>query len=154
MPRKTFPCPGCTRPIRFPAPLCRSCTTAASRTPLAERFAAKVHKTDGCWLWTGATTSTGYGHLTKGGHDGRPVKAHRLAYELANGPIPDGLEVCHHCDTPLCVRPDHLFLGTRRENLGDAMRKGRMATGASNGIHTHPRTRDAAGRFSGLVCGR
>lgn len=95
---------------------------------LVERFRAKVRKTDGCWLWTGAKTTEAnpYGvirHLT--------VKrlAHRVAWELEHGPIPDGLHVCHRCDTPLCVRGDHLFLGTNAENTADKIRKGRGAVG-------------------------
>jgi hypothetical protein len=55
--------------------------------------------------------------------------AHRIAWELTNGPIPAGLFVCHHCDTPGCVRPDHLFLGTAQENMQDASRKDRMLHG-------------------------
>jgi len=149
MPRKSFPCPDCGTPIRSPAARCFPCTWAAKRTPIEERFIAKVHKTDGCWLWTGATTSTGYGHLTTGGNRGLPVKAHRLAFELAKGPVPVGFEVCHHCDNPLCVRPDHLFLGSRRDNVDDALAKGRYASGAGNGIHTHPPRRDGLGRFAG-----
>jgi len=89
-----------------------------------ERFWEKVEKTDTCWLWTGSVTkSGGYGQLSI--HN-RPVRAHRFAYELIVGPIPEGLRVCHHCDVPRCVRPDHLFLGTAKDNTRDMMAKKRM----------------------------
>lgn len=92
--------------------------------PIAERFWIRVEKTPTCWLWRGATTSSGYGHLYR---DGRRIRAHRLVYEFTYGPISKGLFICHHCDNPLCVRPDHLFLGTPADNAHDMIRKGRHA---------------------------
>lgn len=97
---------------------------------LAERFFSHVNKTDGCWLWTAADDGKGYGHIRMGN---RTAKAYRVSWELAHGPIPKGMEVCHHCDVPACVRPDHLFLGTHRENMLDAAAKGRMNAGENNG---------------------
>ncbi|MER3405479.1 MAG: hypothetical protein C4289_10265, partial [Chloroflexota bacterium] len=97
--------------------------------PLAIRFWAKVQKTDGCWYWLGQVNKDGYGYLGVGSKlngTKRLVKAHRVVFELAFGPIPEGLEVCHHCDEPRCVRPDHLFLGTHADNMVDAFRKGRL----------------------------
>lgn len=100
--------------------------------PLADRLWSHVDKTPTCWLWTGATAPMGwYGHIV---HQGRSVAAHRLSWELANGPIPEALQVLHHCDVPRCVRPEHLFLGTVQDNVQDASRKGRMHPGESNGI--------------------
>lgn len=90
--------------------------------PPAVRFWAKVEKTDDCWLWRGSVGSNGYGQLRVGA---RMVTASRLAWELTNGPIPDGLWVLHRCDTPLCVRPEHLFLGTHLDNMHDMRHKGR-----------------------------
>lgn len=96
---------------------------------VVSRFWAKVNKTDGCWLWT-ASTTRGYGQVAFRA-DGRfvMVYAHRLSWELSYGGIPAGLSVLHRCDTPRCVRPDHLFLGTQRDNLTDARQKGRLIDG-------------------------
>lgn len=81
-----------------------------------------IEKTDGCWLWTGSRTSDGYGGIRV---CGKSVGAHRVAYELFVAPIPDGLHVLHRCDTPNCVRPEHLFLGTHADNMSDMATKGR-----------------------------
>ena len=102
--------------------------TTRPRHPLAERFWAKVQKTDTCWLWTAHITTQGYGQISEGGDHGRRRLAHRVAYELAYGPIPAGLQVCHHCDVRTCVRPDHLFLGTAYDNIRDCIHKGRHVT--------------------------
>lgn len=90
-----------------------------------ERFFKHVQKSDdpeGCWLWVGATDNRGYGQLHV---DGRPVKAHRFSYQHHKGAIPHGLQVCHACDTPACVNPAHLWLGTAKDNMRDCGSKGR-----------------------------
>jgi hypothetical protein len=110
----------------------QSTKTGPKPKPIAERFWPKVTKTDTCWLWTGAIRS-GYGVIGLGGKYGKAAYAHRLSWEWANGPIPDGLCVLHRCDVRNCLRPDHLFLGTKPENLEDMTAKGRRARGESIG---------------------
>lgn len=99
-------------------------------------FWAKVSQTDGCWLWKGHKAANGYGVLTRRAKRRKSILAHRFAYEIMFGEIPKGKLVCHHCDIPACVRPDHLFLGTPRQNTLDAKRKGRLASGVRHGRYT------------------
>lgn len=104
----------------------------------------------GCLLWTAQTFGIGYGRIKI---LGRSYAAHRVTWELSHGPIPAGMLVCHRCDTPACVRPDHLFLGTAKDNTQDMLEKGRhqhgdqhysrrrpelLARGDRNGSRVHP----------------
>lgn len=94
---------------------------------LATRLWSRVDKTDTCWLWRSDKVIRGSLVVR-----GTRVAAYRIAWELEHGPIPDGLWVLHKCDTPRCVRPDHLFLGTRTDNMQDAAKKGRLRTQNKN----------------------
>lgn len=94
--------------------------------PFAELFWEKVRRGDGCWEWIGTRVNDRYGQTTK---KGRHVLAHRASWELANGPIPVGMQVLHRCDNPPCVRPDHLFLGTHEDNMQDMASKHRGSEG-------------------------
>ena len=110
----------------------------STKTP-EERFWEKVDKSDECWVWTGYRNRQGYGNFSVRGENNTftSTRAHRYAWQLVNGDIPTGMFVCHRCDTPSCVRPDHMFLGTQKDNLRDAVAKGRHA---SQRNHYHGKT--------------
>lgn len=95
-----------------------------------ERFMKYVEKTESCWIWVGYTNDTGYGALNV---EGSPKLSHRLSWTFFKGEIPEGAYVCHKCDTPNCVNPDHLFLGTQQDNMADMDTKGRRRYGVSLG---------------------
>lgn len=100
---------------------------------LPARFWAKVDKSDpdGCWIWIGSTSGAGYGrfHVNR-----RGVLAHRVAYALVHGTAPAGIMLCHRCDNPKCVRPDHLFPGTQKDNMRDcSLKKRSNRAGEHNG---------------------
>lgn len=97
------------------------------------RFWSHVKKLDGdgCWEWTSTLFNDGYASFKM---QGKQRRSCRVAWELANGPIPDGLFTCHRCDNKLCVRPDHLFLGTALDNTRDMIAKGRNSRGEKHGI--------------------
>lgn len=97
--------------------------------PVAVRFWQNVQKTDTCWLWTGSVSGNGYGTIYA---DGKREGAHRVAWMLANGAIPNGLLVRHKCDNPICVRADHLELGTGADNMRDMIERGRAPWNKKN----------------------
>ena len=97
-----------------------------------QRLLASIERgKHGCWLWTKGVTKKGYGRLRV---DGMVSLAHRVSYLYFTGDIPDGLHVLHNCDTPACINPSHLFLGTNDENILDRQNKDRQAKGTSIGI--------------------
>lgn len=97
-----------------------------------ERFEDKFESIteSGCWIWTAYSLPNGYGRF---GLNGKTELAHRAAYMLYKGRIPEGMCVCHTCDTPACVNPDHLFLGTHVDNMQDCKSKGRLTKGDTKG---------------------
>lgn len=105
--------------------------SAASPEPLADRLwrYAKKGEPDECWNWTGFKYK-GYGRITQGkGSAKTTLQAHRVSWELVNGPLPAGMVACHRCDNPSCVNPDHIFAGTIADNNLDRDTKGRAAFG-------------------------
>jgi len=96
-----------------------------------ERFWGHVQKTETCWLWVAALNNKGYGKFLSLAH-GPGTYAHRFSWMLHYGPIPQGLCVLHKCDVPRCIRPDHLFLGTHKDNMRDMVAKGRVVQAPAN----------------------
>lgn len=134
---RTATCPCCNqtfaprvlknRTQKFCSSLCRQ---RGLSTPLEVRFWQYVDKSNGpcsCWLWTKFKNQQGYGMTSK--KTKRHTGAHRVAFELTFGAIPDGQCVLHKCDNPSCVNPNHLFLGTRADNNEDKFKKGRQMRG-------------------------
>lgn len=120
-------CHVCGCPIARRAIACYKHARKKDARPIAERFWEKVQKDDGCWNWMASLSKPGYGQLVvKINGKKTMMRASRIAWELNYGKIPAGLFVCHSCDNRKCCRPDHLFLGTVKDNAFDARQKGRL----------------------------
>lgn len=152
---------GCGQPIRITkshwqfgiTKFCRGHNLNAKKTDAAKLWDHVEKIEGGCWLWTGVTVGAGYGLMSAIEATGQKVLAHRFSWELANGPIPEGIEVCHDCpggDNKRCVNPSHLWLGTHQDNMDDKTIKGQNADmkGEKNGnaILDEAKVRDIRGR--------
>lgn len=115
--------------------------------PAVDRFEAKIVRVPiaGCWIWTGAGDPNGYGRFNP---RGKPMLAHRFAYEHYIGPIPDGMLLCHRCDVAACCNPAHMFIGTQKENMADAVTKRRVSAGEHRPLSVLTRDAVAAIRAS------
>lgn len=108
---------------RFCSYKCKTNHGGREKVPARSRFESKVTKTDTCWIWNGKKNNKGYGLIYAGRNN---VLAHRFSYEMKFGKIPKGKFGCHKCDNPICVNPDHIFIGTQHDNMRDASLKGRL----------------------------
>lgn len=106
-------------------------------------------KLSGCWLWTASKSRTGYGLAS---YKGKTWLAHRASWTATNGAIPEGKLVLHKCDVRACINPDHLFLGSYKDNMDDMYRKGRGPTAKRNGSHTMPHRRATGARNGSRTC--
>ena len=131
-----FACAQCGATRRQVNRFCsHACYSASITEPIEPRLWRRVIKTEGCWIWIGARTGSGsvrHGQITWKARYRSPQKVHRVVWELLRGPIPRHQQINHTCDNPICVRPDHLYLGTQDDNMKDAAARSRL---------TVPRTR-------------
>jgi hypothetical protein len=109
-------------------------TDAPVRPTLSERFFSKVEKTDTCWNWTGSKNRAGYGNIAPVPGSGGSKLSHRVSYEMAFGPIPDGMDIDHKCHNHACVNPAHLRATSRKENMENLPGPNRNSTSGVLGV--------------------
>jgi hypothetical protein len=141
MPIENLVCPSCGKVFSAPhwqkLVFCsRGCSAKARTVPVQERFRSYVGVTTsaGCILWTGCINKNGYGIISDRTASGRNILAHRLAWEIENGPIPDGLLILHECDNTICINIAHMRIGTHKENSEDSVSRNRQARGERSGV--------------------
>jgi hypothetical protein len=122
---------------------------AALRPTIREKFEQRFERGSGCWNWTGTIEGYGYGVLD---HNWKRYRAHVLALEFDGRPVPKGMVACHHCDNPRCVRPDHLYVGTVKDNAIDAKERGRLRTGSHH--HNSRLTEGAVAEMRSVYTGK
>lgn len=136
--RPQITCKQCGKTFRvFPARLKSNdvmfcsvfCNAKNKKRTSEERFFSFVNKTPSCWEWTGGQHKFGYGVMTNNSY--KTTLAHRISWIIHNGPIPPGMSVLHSCDNPKCVNPQHLFIGSQKDNISDMVSKGRHCHGES-----------------------
>ncbi len=123
----TKSCPSCGQTFhgrKFRSYCSKNCSDRRGSIFLGDRFWSSVEKSDRCWNWKKSKDKDGYGKFSV---HGIARRAHRALWEMLFGSVPDKLQVCHHCDNPSCIRPDHLFVGTQSDNMRDCVSKGRHA---------------------------
>ena len=123
---------------------------------LIKRFWEKVDKSGDCWTWKASKNKQGYGRFGIGA--GKAVNASRVSWSIIKGSIPEGMFICHKCDSPSCVNPDHLFLGSRQDNIDDMMIKKRSRHFQKNeyyGVMWDDRKKEGhslKGRWRSVIC--
>lgn len=123
----------------------RTCAARVPKATIEERFWSKVDRreADQCWPWLGSQDGRRYGQMSSGPGGGSPIKAHRVSWIIANGPIPEGMNILHRCDNPPCVNPNHLLPGTQKQNIQDASERGRLNPKSLLNLRwNHPRSRE------------